>query len=496
MLFRDDFASNWQPFEWNTSCVNSILQMLKSIPEIAEMISSQTYKLSNHTGAITEICDEIYNIFQTEGVVDTVDLRAVLGYYSTNPQMFYSDHQNLEVVFFREFWAAVKSELIYSDASVIDTWNKFTSGDVNFLELPSAGNKMNSLKTITDVFNQEFSEIKLPEYLFVKVPESLQRNCDDMPPRFYPENQMMLQNGDAFTLTCIVSKDLTTGQYSTAITEDNSWTVQRGSAINFASKDDVKTSKNYAYLYVKKEINAVKWRKNQRFFCKIPGCPMELGFKDEESLQSHIFTEHKKCLVCGEEFFFQFMYKEHLNYCKNPADDSGHESMNDEEEKCKSISKKQYLKRKNSSSEIEVVKKKPRANEDIEIECDNEGCKMKGLHFCLFPPVTESNGIFQTSGSLNLENSVFNGVSYYTSFNNSFMNSLCSIFLFKYNKENKNIKIKSYCSDSSKVIYYELDLYENGLSSSVKGKVGEERKLAAFGFNSSIIYFDIKLSSS
>ena len=108
MLFRDDFASNWQPFEWNTSCINSILQMLRSIPEIADMIYSQSYKSSNQPGVITEICDEIHNIFQTEGVVDTVDLRAVLGYYSSNPQMFFSDHQNLEVVLFREFLPAVK----------------------------------------------------------------------------------------------------------------------------------------------------------------------------------------------------------------------------------------------------------------------------------------------------------------------------------------------------------------------------------------------------
>ena len=65
-----------------------------------------------------------------------------------------------------------------------------------------------------------------------------------MPPRYYPENKMMLQNGDVFMLTCIVNKDLTTSQYSTAITEDNSWIVQRGSSVNFASKEEVKTSKN------------------------------------------------------------------------------------------------------------------------------------------------------------------------------------------------------------------------------------------------------------
>merc|ERR1712107_534636 len=86
---------NWQPFEWNTSCVNSILQMLKSIPEIAEMISSQTYKLSNHTGAITEICDEIYNIFQAEGVVDTVDRGLFL---DTTPPILKCSTQTIRIL--------------------------------------------------------------------------------------------------------------------------------------------------------------------------------------------------------------------------------------------------------------------------------------------------------------------------------------------------------------------------------------------------------------
>lgn len=467
--------------------------MLRSIPEIADMIYSQSYKSSNQAGVITEICDEIHNIFKTEGVVDTVDLRAVLGYYSSNPQMFFSDHQNLEVVFFREFLPAVKSELIYSDATAVDAWGKFTSGDFNFLELPSAVNKKKTLKTVADVINQEFNKIKLPKFLLVKVPESLLRNCDDMPPRYYPENRMKLQTGDVFTLTCIVNKDLTTGQYSTAITEDNSWIVQRGSGVNFASKDEVKTSKNYAYLYVKKEIHTLKWRKNQKYFCKIPGCPTELGFQDEKSLQNHIFTDHRTCSVCGEEFFYQFMYKEHLNYCKNPADDSGHESMLDEEEESQSDSVKLHLKRKNSSSEYEISKK-PRVEEANDEECDNEGCQMEGLHFCLFPPVEESDGNFQTSGSINRESSILNGVSYYTSFNNSFMKKLRCMFLFKYNGESNSIKIKSHCADSSKSLNYELHLYGNGLSSSVNGIVGEERKLATFGFNSSIIFFDIKLS--
>merc|ERR1712227_653020 len=123
-------------------------------------------------------------------------------------------------------------------------------------------------------------------------------------------------------------------------------------------------------------------------FCKIPGCPTELGFHDEKSLQNHIFTDHQTCSVCGEEFFYQFMYKEHLNYCKNPTDDSGHESMNDEEEEYQNVPVKLHLKRKDSPTKSEQVKKL-KVEETNNEECDNEGCEMKGLHFCLFPPVEE-----------------------------------------------------------------------------------------------------------
>ena len=98
------------PFESNLSCLNSILQMLRSIPEVNELFTNETFRAD---GAVTEICDEIHRIFAFGGVASASDFRAILGSHASNSfnaKMLFAKHQNLEVVFFREVLETIRSD--------------------------------------------------------------------------------------------------------------------------------------------------------------------------------------------------------------------------------------------------------------------------------------------------------------------------------------------------------------------------------------------------
>ena len=134
-LLLEDIDKDTTPFESNLSCLNSILQMLRSIPEINEMFTNETFRAD---GAVTEICDEIHRIFAFGGVASASDLRAILGFHASNSfnaKMLFAKHQNLEVVLFREVLETIRSELEMSDKKVIQTWDKFFEGELNFLEI-------------------------------------------------------------------------------------------------------------------------------------------------------------------------------------------------------------------------------------------------------------------------------------------------------------------------------------------------------------------------
>ena len=81
----------------NLTCLNSIVQMLHSIPEVAELFEEQSFKSNNR---ITDICDEIHRMLKLNS--DAADLRVALGSQSgDDPEMLFAKQQNFEVVFYR-----------------------------------------------------------------------------------------------------------------------------------------------------------------------------------------------------------------------------------------------------------------------------------------------------------------------------------------------------------------------------------------------------------
>ena len=120
-------------FQRNLTCLNSIVHMLNSITEVAEVFEEQSYKSENR---ISDICDEIHRVLKLN--TDAADLRVILGSQSTeDPDMLFANQQNYEVVFFRYVYEAVRAELKESSQEIRKVWDKFTSGrlGINFVEI-------------------------------------------------------------------------------------------------------------------------------------------------------------------------------------------------------------------------------------------------------------------------------------------------------------------------------------------------------------------------
>ena len=67
-------------FQKNLTCLNSIVHMLHSIPEVAELFEEQSFKSDIH---ITDICDEIHRMLKLN--TDAADLRVALGPTCSSP---------------------------------------------------------------------------------------------------------------------------------------------------------------------------------------------------------------------------------------------------------------------------------------------------------------------------------------------------------------------------------------------------------------------------
>ena len=528
-LLLEDIDKDTTPFESNLSCLNSILQMLRSIPEINEMFTNETFRAD---GAVTEICDEIHRIFAFGGVASASDLRAILGFHASNSfnaKMLFAKHQNLEVVFFREVLEVIRSELQMSDKKVIQTWDKFFGGELNFLEIDK------NQVSVEEFLNKKCKTL-LPDFLVIRT------SCESSPSYTftfcYPESRVTLENGDTYTLTCIVDKDRLTGKYSSAVVVDGAWVRQKGMKLECCSKDEVKTMKNYLYLYVKEhddkrfKIGGAKFPLKKEYYCTVPGCPEDLGFVDEESLEDHYCKEHKTCPNCKEQFLLNYLYVDHISYCQVPIvkkerkrrftkdSDSGLESLRDHEEDAPFMKDEELIKveakkpktewkiRFNKDSDsclgglrdheedapfikdeepIKVEAKKPKTE-----LCQNDDCGMIGPHWCLYPKIEEENGRLTACGEIHCERSIIGGVPYFTPFVNSFMKNTGTTFLFQYQGD-QSIKIQSANLDG-KLFDYELGLFGNGYSSRIKGNVGEMRKVAIFNMvTNSKISFKVSL---
>ena len=532
------------------------------------MFTNETFRAD---GAVTEICDEIHRIFAFGGVASASDLRAILGGHASNSfnaKMLFAKHQNLEVVLFREVLEIIRSELQMGDKKVIQTWDKFFGGELNYLEIDK---KQDSVEE----FLNKKSKTLLPDFLVIRT------SCESSPSYSsafcYPESQVTLDNGDSYTLTCIVDKDRLTGKYSTAMVVDCAWVRQKGMKFEYCSKDEVKTMKNYLYLYVKDfdkkrfkigvakfplmkvyddkrfkteeaevslkkeydvkrfKIEVAKSPLKKKYYCRVPGCPEDLGFVDGESLEDHHNKEHKTCPICKEQFLLNYLFVDHISYCQVPIvkkerkrrftkdSDSGLESLRDHEEDESFIKAEEPIKvevkkpkteweiRFNKDSDsglkslrdheedapfikdekpIKVEAKKPKTE-----LCQNDDCGMIGDHWCLFPKIEEDNGKLTACGEIHCEKSIIGGVPYFTPFVNSFMKNTGTTFLFQYQGD-QSIKIHSANLDG-KLFDYELDLFGNGYSSRIKGKVGEQiRKVAIFNMvTDSKILFKVALSA-
>ena len=330
-------------FKRNLSCLDSIVQMLSSIPEVSELFEEQSFKTGNR---ITDVCDEIHRVLKLN--TDTADLRAVLGFQSQDADMLFSRQQNFEVVFFRDVHAAVRAELAESSLAVRNIWNKFTSGRFNFVEISER-----NTDSVGRFLDKTYSPEMLPDIMMVKI---IYKPSSTKEFKLRSENRIQLKNGDIYRLTCIIDKDRSIGTYSTTKSHDGAWARDVKGRLRYFAEEDVKTYKNYAYIYVKqvflsfKEEVKVKGEKmKNEHFCRVPGCPDDLGFPTEEILQDHVKQEHKRCSTCGKQFLLSSLHKEHILTCRlkssptrvksekkrrRPTDpDSGVESIVDEDVK-------------------------------------------------------------------------------------------------------------------------------------------------------------------
>ena len=374
-------------FQRNLTCLNSIVKMLSSIPEVAEVFEEQTFTSENR---ITDICDEIHRMLKLN--TDAADLRIALGSQSENdPSMLFAKQQNFEVVFFRYVYELVRAELTESSQEIKEVWNKFTSGslDINFVEISER-----STDTVGQFLNRKYTSEMLPDYLLLKI---VRKASSTNELNIRSENRIQMENGDTYKLTCIIDKNRKLSTYSTIETNDGAWSREVNGRRRYYAEAEVKTEKNYAYLYVKQkpaffikeELKVEVKRMKNKHFCRVQGCPEDLGFPSEELLQDHILQEHQSCPSCGQQFLLRILHKEHIiqclsqsnvakskpmrKRCRRPTDpDSGVESLIDEDFPAFKP-KRLWLEKYKVISNNREANLKP---------CDKDGCFEVGRHWC------------------------------------------------------------------------------------------------------------------
>jgi len=325
--------------ERNLSCINAILQMLKSIPEIENIFATQSYK----TGCKDNmpICDEISGLFRAKNTeeITAAYLRMLIRKSTVEAFQCFGEQQDLFILF-KIISEAVQKELNYSNTQSKNSWEKFIRSQSSScsncerkkncerkgLEKPqiltvsllegtntTVSRLVNSFK-IQEDDNEDrlcrFCDVKktknkvdqFPDYLLVK----LLRTASTSNSIVFPENKMKLLNGETFQLRCIVNHDDLTGHYTTAVIDTNCWVTCDGTEHALASKEDVKVRHNIGFLYVKITVSSDPYQ------CSMAGCPLDKKLESNQELKRHITIEHPKCNYCKETFLVNCLYKEHL----------------------------------------------------------------------------------------------------------------------------------------------------------------------------------------
>merc|ERR1712079_116377 len=261
--------------ERNLGCINAILQMLKSVPDIEKMFQSKSYSVGCNKEM--PICDEISELFRNNEELSATYLRILIRKNTAEAFPCFGEQQDL-FLFFRIIHQAVRKELRNSNQESMKSWNKFRrsisvscqhcrgeempedpevmslspiKGSNTFIsrlknnfKLQEEGNDdvlcrlCNGTRTKNDI-------TKLPDFLLVRVSRT-ESTRDSV---IFPENQMKLLNGESYNLRSIVSQDDVSGQYSCAVISNNTWVICHDTEITPASKDDVKTRNNILLLY-------------------------------------------------------------------------------------------------------------------------------------------------------------------------------------------------------------------------------------------------------
>ena len=540
----------------NLGCINGILQMLKSIPEVETMFRTQSYQ----TGCEDDmpICDEISRLFRTEKKKETsaADLRMLIRVFTEETFTCFGVQQDIEI-FFSVLHEVIRKEIDSSNKQSKDLWQKFgrkqktnvscsmckginKEDTAEFFTIPVPileGSNTTVSRLIKKIGENEDNDCRmcgenslaqLPDYLLIKLSRT-EATTDSI---VFPENEMRLLNGDTYKLSCIVDHDPRTEQYVTSVIDDNTWVHCDGTKHTLACKEDVKTKLNCLYLYVKYEAT----KSVNKYKCQVSGCPLEEQLKSRKALRSHMEREHPKCVHCKKTFLMNCLFKEHMqgnpeckvvkkfngkkgNHGKESEmyTDSGLESMSDStvEEAIKVTVKKNYSglfevknqqskKRKaegNDENNVKAVKKHKVCNESTFCEdttaiqtnnylhkCKNTGCPHVGEHWCQYPSVISFENFVKTNGIILRKKSLVNGVPKFVPFNNSFLEILGCQFYFK--NDGGIIKIFSY-SQHKEEYQYQLTLFSEGLTSTLKAKIGEKRTIAAWNLDPSKVEYEL-----
>ena len=442
------------------------------------MMFSHHQYLAGNPG-IAEISDEISRCINGESA-SVQDLLFILRVYSSESAMSSAHLPSLEIFFFRVLHECVTSEIKNADDQVKKLWGKFTEGTFNFLELRGEQGK-----TMKDILDTKSSE-KLPEYLVIRIYHPTVGYS-------FPDQEIILSNGDIYQLHCIVDKDSSTGRYRSSVVKNKCWRMIDDMSEQPASKEEVKTRRNYLYLYVRA----------QSYHCQVGGCPVDMKFGDQERLDLHHQTEHPTCSWCNKNFLVGCQYREHLVSCKKAAErrrkcstDSGNVSMaelEEEEEEAPPVPITPPVatrKQQDSPSELQSSKKRKLSSVNVpesspkKVKC---GCVNRSDHDhrCLFPEIKKVDNDLWTSGEIIVSDSR----SVYESFNNSYLADLQTVFFFK--SSGNYFTIHSYCPNSSKK-KYELCLQsENFLPVKIKGVIGDKKRVSSSRVNSQVIYYDL-----
>ena len=311
--------------ERNLSCINAILQIVKSFPEINKMFQTKSYKRGCEDDM--PICDEISGLFRAKKKEEgsAAYLRMLIRRCTAEQFSCFGEQQDF-AIFFRIFFDVVKSELDASNKRSKDLWQKFIRNyslscincerlkigrTTEFLSVSALEGSKTTVTRLINCFkidpeeNQDKecilchvnksskgrnSYVHLPDFLLVKISRTESTSGSIV----FPENTMKLLNGDTYKLRCIVDLDPLTGQYVTSVVDDNTWVRCDGTDHTPACKEEVKTEDNLIFLYVKQTVSSDKYK------CSAAGCPLERKkLESRKELRSHKKREHPRCEGCN-----------------------------------------------------------------------------------------------------------------------------------------------------------------------------------------------------